>query len=123
MALTALPPARTSRCPISVDLKLFRPNPGWFATAWTYALLGEHLGQPWLLGAAGLAIISLLYLLNQGDGLATAIPGFPVWGPAGAIGSTGWGLWVAALGDAALHPASACWLALQQLLGVIPQGT
>jgi hypothetical protein len=81
------------------------------------ALLGEHLGQllvigwsvtlsviilrsrvlPRWLGAAGLAV-SALYLLNQGDILATAVPGFPVFDLAGLIGSTGWGLWVAALG-------------------------
>ncbi|ADX72217.1 hypothetical protein Asphe3_10330 [Pseudarthrobacter phenanthrenivorans Sphe3] len=81
------------------------------------ALLGEHLGQllvigwsvtlsvvilrtrvlPRWLGAAGL-LVSLLYLLNQGEILATAVPGFPVWDLAGLLGSTGWGLWVAALG-------------------------
>ncbi|GAB3318146.1 hypothetical protein GCM10027451_36680 [Geodermatophilus aquaeductus] len=81
------------------------------------ALLGEHLGQllaigwsvavsvvvlrsrvlPRWLGVTGL-VVSGLYLLNQGDVLATAVPGFPVWEPAGLLGSTGWGLWVAALG-------------------------
>lgn len=81
------------------------------------ALLGEHLGQllviawsvvlsviilrsgilPRWLGAAGF-VVSILYLLNQGDILATADPGFPVWDLAGLLGSTGWGLWVAALG-------------------------
>jgi Domain of unknown function (DUF4386) len=81
------------------------------------ALLGEHLGQllgigwsvtlsiiiirsrvlPRWLGVAGL-IVSVLYLLNQGDIVATALPGFPVFDLAGLIGSTGWGLWVAALG-------------------------
>lgn len=81
------------------------------------ALLGEHLGQllviawsvtlsviilrrgilPRWLGAAGL-LVSIIYLLNQGDILATAVPGFPVWDLAGLLGSTGWGLWVAALG-------------------------
>jgi hypothetical protein len=81
------------------------------------ALLGEHLGQllvigwsltlsviivrtrvlPRWLGLIGLAV-SALYLLNQGDVLATAVPGFPTWNLAGLIGSTGWGLWVAALG-------------------------
>jgi Domain of unknown function (DUF4386) len=81
------------------------------------ALLGEHLGQvlvigwsatlsvvvlrsrvlPRWLGVTGLAV-STLYLLNQGDILATAVPGFPVWDLAGLLGSTGWGLWVAALG-------------------------
>src|SRR5918993_1530250 len=81
------------------------------------ALLGEHLGQllvigwsvtvcviilrtqvlPRWLGVAGL-VVSAIYLLNQGDILATAVPGFPVWDLAGLLGSTGWGLWVAALG-------------------------
>jgi hypothetical protein len=81
------------------------------------ALLGEHLGQllaigwsaalsviilrtlvlPRWLGLAGL-VVSTLYLTNQGDILATAIPGFPVWDLGGFIGSTAWGLWVAALG-------------------------
>ena len=97
------------------------------AAAWTAqhqfggALLGEHLGQllvivwsaavsimilrsgflPRWLGAAGL-ITSSIYLLNQGDILATAVPGFPVWDLAGLIGSTGWGLWIAALGASIL---------------------
>ena len=96
------------------------------------ALLGEHLGQllaigwsvtlsviilrsrvlPRWLGVTGLAV-SALYLLNQGDILATAVPGFPVWDLAGLIGSTSWGLWVAALGVTAAarapsaHPRSA----------------
>ena len=81
------------------------------------ALLGEHLGQllvigwsvtlsvvilrsrvlPRWLGVSGLAV-SAVYLLNQGDILATAVPGFPVWDLAGLLGSTGWGLWIAALG-------------------------
>ena len=81
------------------------------------SLLGEHLGQllvigwsvtlcviivrsrvlPRWLGITGLAV-STIYLLNQGDILATAVPGFPVWDLAGLLGSTSWGLWVAALG-------------------------
>ncbi len=81
------------------------------------ALLGEHHGQllaigwsvtlcviilrsgvlPRWLGVTGL-VVSALYLTNQGDILATAVPGFPVWDLGGLIGSTGWGLWVAALG-------------------------
>lgn len=81
------------------------------------ALLGEHLGQllvigwwftlsviilrsgvlPRWLGIVGL-VINAVYLLNQRDVLATAVPGFPVWDLAGLLGSTGWGLWVAALG-------------------------
>ena len=90
------------------------------------ALLGEHLGQllaiawsislsviilrsgvlPRWLGVTGL-VVSALYLSNQGDILATAVPGFPVWDLGGLIGSTTWGLWVAALGvdpAAAPHP-------------------
>jgi hypothetical protein len=88
------------------------------------ALLGEHLGQlliigwslticviilrtrvlPRWLGVAGL-VVSVIYLLNQGDILATAVSDFPVWDLAGLLGSTGWGLWVAALGMALLrHP-------------------
>jgi hypothetical protein len=81
------------------------------------ALLGEHLGQllaiawsfglsvvilrtrvlPRWVGIAGY-VASALYLTNQGDILATAVPGFPVWDLGGLIGSTAWGLWVAALG-------------------------
>jgi hypothetical protein len=102
------------------------------AAAWTAqhqfggALLGEHLGQvlavawsvavsavvlrtgvlPRWLGAAGL-VAGLLYLLNQGEVLATAVPGFPVWEPAGFLGSSAWGLWVAALGGAVLLRAPA----------------
>jgi hypothetical protein len=81
------------------------------------ALLGEHLGQllavawsvavsvtilrtrvlPRWLGVAGL-VVSALYLTNQGDILATAVPGFPVWDLGGLLGSSAWGLWVAVLG-------------------------
>jgi len=91
------------------------------------ALLGEHLGQllvigwsvtlcviivrtrvlPRWLGVTGLTV-SALYLLNQDDILATAVPGFPVWDLAGPIGSTGWGIWIAALGvTILLRPAPA----------------
>jgi hypothetical protein len=89
------------------------------------ALLGEHLGQllvigwsvtlcviilrtralPRWLGITGL-VVSAIYLLNQGDILATAVPGFPVWDLAGLLGSTGWGLWVAALGVTVLRRAA-----------------
>ncbi|SHN88410.1 protein of unknown function [Geodermatophilus obscurus] len=81
------------------------------------ALLGEHLGQllavawsvaisvtilrtqvlPRWLGIAGL-VVSALYLTNQGDILATALPGFPVWDLGGFLGSSAWGLWIAVLG-------------------------
>jgi hypothetical protein len=89
------------------------------------ALLGEHLGQllvigwsvtlsviilrsrvlPRWLGLTGLAV-SAVYLLNQGDILATAVPGFPVWDLAGLLGSTGWGMWIAALGVVLLRRAA-----------------
>jgi hypothetical protein len=58
---------------------------------------------PRWLGATGLSV-SAIYLLNQGDILATVVPGFPVWDLAGLLGSTGWGLWVAALGFVLLRP-------------------
>lgn len=81
------------------------------------ALLGEHLGQllvivwsiaisviilrsgilPRWLGVSGL-VTSGIYLLNQGDILATAMPDFPIWDLAGLLGSSGWGLWIVALG-------------------------
>ena len=85
-------------------------------------LLGEHLGQllaigwsitvsllilrtqmlPRWTGWAGL-IASGLYLLNQGDILATAVPGFPVFDLAGFAGSTLWAIWLIALGVAVLR--------------------
>jgi Domain of unknown function (DUF4386) len=86
------------------------------------ALLGEHLGQllaigwsitisviilrsrmlaRWV-GWAGL-VASVLYLFNQGDILATAIPGFPVYDLAGFIGSSLWAIWLIALGVALLR--------------------
>jgi len=98
------------------------------AAAWTAqhqyggALLGEHLGElmaiawsvtvavvvlrtrvlPGWVGVSGI-VVSVLYFLNQGDIMSTAIPDFPVWDLAGLIGSTAWGLWVAALGVAVLR--------------------
>jgi hypothetical protein len=84
----------------------------WFATAWTYAILlvpilllpaalGQLLAIGWSVtvsvlvlgtgmlarwvGWAGLAA-SVLYLFNQGDILATAVPGFPVFDLAGFRG-------------------------------------
>jgi hypothetical protein len=98
------------------------------AAAWTAqhqfggALLGEHLGQllaigwsitvsllvlrtgilwRWV-GWAGV-VASVLYLFNQGDILATAVPGFPVFDLAGFIGSSLWAIWVIALGAAVLR--------------------
>lgn len=81
------------------------------------ALLGEHLGQllaiawsvtvsililrarvmPAWAGWLGL-VASALYLVNQGDILATAIPGFPVWDLGGLLGSYLWAVWLVAIG-------------------------
>jgi hypothetical protein len=98
------------------------------AAAWTAqhqfggALLGEHLGQllaigwsitisviilrsrmlPRWVGWAGL-VASVLYLFNQGDILATAVPGFPVFDLAGFLGSSLWAIWLIALGVAVLR--------------------
>jgi hypothetical protein len=98
------------------------------AAAWTAqhqfggALLGEHLGQLLVIGwSITLSVLSLrsgvlarwvgwagllasgLYLFNQGDILATAVPGFPVWDLGGFIGSSLWAIWVIALGVAVLR--------------------
>ena len=96
------------------------------------ALIGEHLGQllaigwsvtvsalalrtgmlPRWVGWTGLAAsarslsLSLTHThthTGQGDILATAVPGFPVWDLGGLLGSTLWGLWVLALGVAVLR--------------------
>jgi hypothetical protein len=61
---------------------------------------------PRWLGVLGL-IVSVLYLLNQGDIPATALPSFPVFELASLIGGTGWGLWIAALGGTLLVCAKA----------------
>jgi hypothetical protein len=81
------------------------------------ALLGEHLGQllgitwsvtvsiiilrshvmPAWAGWLGL-VASVLYFVNQGDILATAISGFPVWDLGGLVGSYLWGAWLIVLG-------------------------
>lgn len=93
------------------------------AAAWTAqhqyggALLGEHLGQLLAIGwsvtvsililrtqvmprwAGWLGLLaSALYLVNQGDILATAISGFPVWDLGGLLGSYLWAVWLLALG-------------------------
>ncbi len=76
-------------------------------------LLGEHLGQlftiawtvmisialvklklvPKWVGWLGL-ISSFIYVMAQAELFATVIPGFPVWGMAGFIGSTLWLVWL-----------------------------
>ena len=75
------------------------------AVAWSIGVstvvLRTRVLPRWV-GAAGL-VAGLLYLLNQGEVLATAVPGFPVWEPAGFLGSSAWGLWVVALGVTVLR--------------------
>ena len=39
-------------------------------------------------------ISSMIYLLAQAELFATVIPGLPVWGMAGFIGSTLWLIWL-----------------------------
>lgn len=80
-------------------------------------LLGEHLGQLltiiWTImmsiaflklkvipkWVSWLGIVSsIIYLFAQSDLFATVIPGFPVWGMAGFIGSTLWLVWLIIIG-------------------------
>jgi hypothetical protein len=77
---------------------------GWSVIV-SITILRSRVLPRWL-GIAGLAV-SAIYLLNQGDILATAVANFPVWDLAGLLGSTTWGLWIAALGvTLLLHRAS-----------------
>jgi hypothetical protein len=80
-------------------------------------ILGEHIGQLFSILWMILLSVSLwqnrgfprwlpisgfiaagIYALAQGEMLATAIPGFPVWGPAGLIGSLLWLGWMIVMG-------------------------
>jgi len=87
-------------------------------------VIGEHIGQaftilwmvlvsasmlrgnqfPRWLPASGL-VAALVYTFAQGDLLATAIPGFPVWDLAGLLGSLLWLTWLIALGIQLLRTA------------------
>ena len=80
-------------------------------------VLGEHIGQlftilwmillslslfknesfPRWFPVAGFAA-SIVYMLAQGELLATAMPGFPTWDAAGLVGSLMWLAWMIALG-------------------------
>jgi hypothetical protein len=80
-------------------------------------VLGEHIGQtftilwivflsirllqqdgfPRWLSWAGF-VASGVYVVGQGELLATAMPGFPIWEPAGLVGSLLWLGWLIALG-------------------------
>ena len=46
-----------------------------------------------------------VYALAQGELLATVMPGFPVWGEAGLVGSLLWLGWLIALGIVLLRGA------------------
>jgi Domain of unknown function (DUF4386) len=80
-------------------------------------ILGEHLGQLFTITWTVLITISFsklnlfprwvhllayissfIYLLAQAELFATVIPGFPVWGMAGFIGSTLWLVWLLVIG-------------------------
>lgn len=80
-------------------------------------VMGEHIGQTftilWMaLLSAGMLrsrlfprwlpiagfIAAIVYTLAQGELLAIAVPGFPVWDLAGLIGSLLWLAWLIALG-------------------------
>ena len=41
---------------------------------------------------------AIVYVLAQGELLATVMPGFPVWDPAGLVGSLMWLTWMVILG-------------------------
>lgn len=87
-------------------------------------VLGEHIGQMFTILWMVLLSLSLLnkglfprwlpisgfvaagvYFLAQGELLATAMPGFPVWGEAGFVGSLLWLGWLIALGISLLRAA------------------
>lgn len=80
-------------------------------------ILGEHLGQLFTIAWTILMsfifaknrlmpswvnwlgyISAIIYFLAQAELLATVIPGFPVWGLAGFIGSTLWLIWLVIIG-------------------------
>ncbi len=87
-------------------------------------VLGEHIGQAftilWMvlicmrmfssnlfsrwLPVAGF-VVAFVYALAQGELLATAMPGFPVWDLAGLLGSLLWLAWLIALGIQLLRNA------------------
>ncbi|MDX1908332.1 MAG: DUF4386 domain-containing protein [Bacteroidia bacterium] len=69
-----------------------------FTIAWTLSLVYAFAGtQPRWMTVLG-CIASVIYLLAQAELFATVMPGFPVWEPAGFIGSTLWLVWLLLLG-------------------------
>lgn len=71
-----------------------------FTVIWTvlisYALVKQSVISAWL-GWFGY-ISSAIYFIAQAELLATIIEGFPVWGPAGLLGSTLWLFWLIMVG-------------------------
>lgn len=71
-----------------------------FTIGWTlmmtYAFAQLKLFPKWLIWMGYLA--SGIYFLAQAELLATVMPGFPVWGPAGFLGSTLWLIWLILVG-------------------------
>jgi hypothetical protein len=80
-------------------------------------ILGEHLGQLFTIAWTVLIsavfaklklvpkwivslgyISSFIYFIAQAELFATVIPGFPVWNPAGFLGSTLWLIWLLIIG-------------------------
>jgi len=80
-------------------------------------ILGEHLGQLFTIAWTILMTITFsrlkrlphwvnwlgavsagIYLLAQAELFATVMPGFPVWEPAGFLGSTLWLIWLVIIG-------------------------
>ena len=71
-----------------------------FTIIWTimisYAFIKLNIFSKWV---SWLGIIaSVIYLMAQAELFATVLPGFPVWGMAGFIGSTLWLIWIAIVG-------------------------
>jgi hypothetical protein len=62
----------------------------------SWGMLKSVLFSKWL-GIFGI-VASLIYLLNQGEILRTAMPDFPEAKLAGLVGSTAWGVWVLLMG-------------------------
>lgn len=80
-------------------------------------ILGEHLGQLFTIAWTILMTITFarlkqlpswvnwlgavsagIYILAQAELFATVMPGFPVWEPAGFLGSTFWLIWLVIIG-------------------------
>lgn len=71
-----------------------------FTVAWTImiAFCFERMGvfPKWIIWLGYTA--SAIYFMAQAELLATVMPGFPVWDPAGFLGSTLWLIWLIVVG-------------------------